>query len=111
MEPINLKNKKKMRIALFISFFIFIALSGRIAYIQFINGEHLQTLAYDQQVQKRKINPKRGLIYDASEKYILAISSTVYTVTVNPTNIEEGKKEMLASKLTEMFNLDYEQVL
>ena len=41
----------------------------------------------------------------------LAVSSTVYTVTVNPTNISSGNKEKIAKKMSELFELDYEKVL
>ena len=68
-------------------------------------------LAFEQQVQKRTVNPRRGTIYDSSEKYTLAISSTAYTVSVNPTNIPNEKKELIAKKLAEIFDLDYETVL
>ena len=111
MEPINLKNKKKMMKTLFISFVIIILLIGRIGYLQFIKGEELQTLAYEQQVQKRTINPKRGVIYDATENYILAVSSTAYTITVNPTNIVKEDKEKLSKALSNIFELDYDTVL
>ena len=111
MEPIHLKNKKKIRNALFISFLIFVLLLGRIGYLQFIKGEELQTLAYEQQVQKRTINAKRGTIYDATGKYILAVSSTAYTVSVNPTNIATDQKANIAKKLSEIFELDDEIVL
>ena len=111
MQTISLKNKKKMKNALFITFLILALLLSRICYIEFIQGKELQVLAYEQQVQKRVVNPKRGTIYDASEKYILAVSSTAYTVSVNPTNIPSDKKEMIAKKLTEIFDLDYETVL
>ena len=111
MEPINLKNKKKMMKTLFISFVIIILLIGRIGYLQFIKGEELQTLAYEQQVQKRTINPKRGVIYDATGNYILAVSSTAYTITVNPTNIVKEDKEKLAKALSNIFELDYDTVL
>ncbi len=111
MEPINLKNKKMIRNLLVIFCIIFFALIVRIGIIQFVNGKKLQSLAYEQQVQKRSINPKRGTIYDATGKYVLAESSTAYTVTVNPTNIDSEKKEMIATKLTEIFDLDYETVL
>ena len=111
MEQISLKNKKKIRNLLFVFSFIFLALIIRIGVIQFINGSKLQSMAYEQQVQQRSINPKRGTIYDSTGKYVLAESSTVYTVTVNPTNIASEKKEMIAKKLTEIFNLDYETVL
>lgn len=111
MEPINLKNKKKIRNLLFIFCIIFFALILRIGVIQFVNGKKLQSLAYEQQVQQRSINPKRGTIYDATGKYVLAESSTVYTVTVNPTNIDPENKEMIATKLAGIFDLDYETVL
>ena len=111
MQTINLKNKKKMRNTLFITFLILLLLLSRICYIEFIQGKELQVLAYEQQVQKRAVNPRRGTIYDSSEKYTLAISSTAYTVSVNPTNIPSEKKELISKKLTEIFNLDYETVL
>ena len=111
MQTINLKNKKKMRNTLFITFLILLLLLSRICYIEFIQGKELQVLAYEQQVQKRAVNPRRGTIYDSSEKYTLAISSTAYTVSVNPTNIPSEKKELIAKKLTEIFDLDYETVL
>ncbi len=64
-----------------------------------------------QQTLDRSINPKRGTIYDATGKNILAISSTVETVTVNPGNIAKEDKEKVAKKLSELFELDYETVL
>ena len=111
MQTINLKNRKKMKNALFVSFFILFALTARIGYIEFIQGKDLQSKAYEQLVQKRAVNPKRGTIYDAKEKYTLAVSSTAYTVTVNPTNIPNEIKEKVATKLTEIFDLNYETTL
>ena len=111
MEPINLNNKKKMKNALFIVFLVLILLIGRIGYIQFIQGGSLQVLAYEQQVQRRAVNSKRGTIYDATGKYILAVSSTAYTITANPTNISENNKEIIARKIADMFSLDYEKTL
>ena len=111
MDQIDLKNKKKMRNSLFIAFFILILLIIRLGYLEFFKGEYLQNLAYEQQIQKRSIAPKRGIIVDASEKYTLALSSTAYTVTINPTNIAADKKEFLANKLCEIFELDYEKVI
>ena len=111
MQTINLKNKKKMRNTLFITFLILLLLLSRICYIEFIQGKELQVLAFEQQVQKRTVNPRRGTIYDSSEKYTLAISSTAYTVSVNPTNIPNEKKDLIAKKLAEIFDLDYEIVL
>ena len=111
MISLNISNKKKLRNALFISFIIMTLLIGRIGFIQLIQGEELQTMAYQQQSLNRNINPKRGVIYDSTGKYILAVSSTVYTITVNPTNIAQDDKERVAEALSNIFELDYETVL
>ena len=111
MTQLNISSKKKIRNALFIALFILIALSIRIGYIQFVKGKELESLAYEQQSLDRKINPKRGTIYDSTGKYILATSSTVETVTVNPTNILNENKEKVAKALSNIFELDYETIL
>ena len=111
MNEIKLSSKKKMRNVLFISFLIIICLIVRIGYIQLIQGKELAKLAYEQQTLDRKINPKRGTIYDATGKNILAVSSTVETVTVNPGNIAAENKEKVAKALSDIFELDYETVL
>ncbi len=111
MNEIKLTSKKKMRNALFISFLIIICLIVRIGCIQLIQGKELSELAYEQQTLDRKINPKRGTIYDAIGTNILAVSSTVETVTVNPTNIANEDKEKVATALSNIFELDYDTVL
>ena len=111
MKVMKLSSKKKMRNILFISFLIMVCLIVRIGYIQIISGKELSRLAYEQQTLDRKINPKRGTIYDATGKNILAVSSTVETVTVNPVNIKNEDKEKVAKSLSDIFNLDYESIL
>ena len=111
MVEIKLSSKKKMRNVLFICFIILIFLLGRIGFIQFVQGSELKELAYMQQTLDREINPKRGTIYDRTGKNVLAISSTVETITVNPGNIKKEDKEKVAKKLSEIFELDYEIVL
>ena len=107
----KISTKKRMRNILFIAFLIFAILIARIGYIQIIKGKELSTMAYDQQTLDRNINPKRGTIYDATGKHILAVSSTVETATVNPGNISKENKEKVAHKFSELFELDYEKVL
>ena len=107
----KLTSKKKMRNTLFICFIIIIGLIIRLAFIQLLKGEELSKMAYEQQTLDRKINPKRGTIYDSTGKIELAVSSTVETVTVNPGNISKENKEKVAKKLAELFELDYEKIL
>ena len=107
----NLSTKKRMRNVLFIIFILIILLITRLTVIQIIDYEKLSSMAYNQQTLDRSINPKRGTIYDRTGQNILAVSSTVETVTVNPGNIEKENKEKVAKILSEIFELDYEEVL
>ena len=107
----EINRKKRMKNMILISFFIFTVILGKIAYLQFAKGQELQSMAYLQQTLDRSVNPKRGTIYDATGKNILAISSTVETVTVNSVNIASNDKEKVAEALANIFELDYEKVL
>ena len=109
--PISLSNKKKMRNALFVVLLIFILLTVRLAYIQFVWGVELSEKAGTQQSQSRTITAKRGTIYDSTGKYILAESSSVESVSVNPTNISDENKEKVAKALSDIFELDYDKIL
>lgn len=107
----EVSRKRRMRFALICSTIIFLGLATRVGYIQFFEGEKLQQMAYLQQTLNRNINPKRGTIYDSSGKVALATSSSVETITVNPVNIPSNEKEKVATELTQLFNMKYEDVL
>ena len=79
-------------------------------FIQIIDGKRLSKLAFEQQTLDRNINPKRGTIFDRNGN-VLAQSSTVETVTVNPVNIPKEDREKIAKKLSEIFELDYDKIL
>lgn len=68
-------------------------------------------MAYAQHTLDRKINPKRGTIYDSTGKRVFAVSGTVRCVTVNPVNIHEEDKEKLSKALSEILQVDYEKTL
>ncbi len=89
---------------------IFLLLTIRIGFIQFVQGGELEAKAYVQQTLDRTINPNRGTIYDRNGK-VLGMSASVETVTVNPTNIARENKEKVAQALSNIFGLDYEKVL
>ena len=107
----EIARKKRIRLALLCVVLIFSVLCIRVGYIQFVKGDWLKQMAYTQQTLDRKINPKRGTIYDATGKIVLATSSSVETVTVNPLNIGNDEKEKVAKKLSELFDLEYDKVL
>lgn len=106
----NIGRKRRLLYILCIGAGLFVALIIRIWVIQFIQGEELQTMAYVQQTLDRAINPNRGTIYDRNGK-VLAVSASVETVTVNPTNISSENKAKVAEALSNIFELDYETVL
>ena len=80
-----------------------------------VQGAEFKEIAYNQQTINRIISPKRGTIYDSTGK-ALAISSRVDTVTLNPGKVKysNGKlvdNEFLAKGLSDVFKLEYEEVL
>lgn len=93
----------------------FFLLLIRIGYIQFVKGAEYKASAYNQQTTSQVLASKRGTIYDASNK-ILAISSTVDTVSINPGQVcyKDGSavsNETLASGFASIFSIDYEATL
>ena len=102
------EKRRMFRLMVWLSI-IFVALIGRVFYLQFVSGEKLTALAKEQQSAERDVNPRRGTIYDCSGKNVLATSSTIETVTINPKNITE--KEKVAKELSTLFDLDYDDTL
>lgn len=117
LESKNLIHITKLRTLLIVIVLIFIILIGRIGYVQFIQGGWLKEKAYQQQTINQIISPKRGNIYDSTGK-ALAISAQVDTITINPTKIVKNNdkdtkkyKEEVAKGLSEIFELNYDEVL
>ena len=110
---LNNSLKSKRRILFFICcinlFWIVVVI--RLMIVQFVEGEKWSEKAENQAYVSRRIIASRGTIYDRTKKNILAQSSSVETVTVNPINIPNDKKEIVAKALTELLELDYEKVL
>ncbi len=117
LESKNLIHVKKLRTLLISTALIFVILIGRIGFIQFVQGSWLKEKAYQQQTINQIISPKRGNIYDSTGK-ALAISAQVDTITINPTKIVKNSdkdtkeyKEKVAKDLSEIFELNYDEVL
>lgn len=113
----NLMHYKKLRVTLIVVILILLLLIVRIGFLQFVQGNYLKELAYNQQTINQIISPKRGNIYDSTGE-ALAISAQVDTITINPNKLvknsnEETKefKEKIAKGLSEIFELNYDEVL
>ena len=116
-ETRNFIHSKKLRFTLLITVIIIILLLIRIGFLQFVDGNNLRELAYNQQTINQIISPRRGNIYDSTGKS-LAISAQVDTVTINPNkfikNSDENTKklqEKVAKGLSEIFELNYDEIL
>ena len=105
-----LNTKKRIRIMLFIILIVLGLLIIRIAWIQLVKGKFYKALAEQQQNLDREISAKRGIIYDRNGE-ILAMSASSEMITINPNNIPKEKKELVARKISEVLELDYEKVL
>mgnify|MGYP004464760247 FL=1 len=105
-----LNTKKRIRIMLFIVIVIFILLLIRLFWIQVIQGKRLNQMAQEQQNLDREISAKRGIIYDRNGE-ILAMSASSEMITINPNNIPKEKKELVARKISEVLEIDYEKIL
>ena len=107
----------RYKFILIILILCFIALIVRLLLLQFKEGPSLKEKAYNQQTSSNVISAKRGIIYDSTGK-VLALSSQVDTISVNPkkivgSNDEEtkAKKEKIAHAFSDIFELDYNEVL
>ncbi len=93
-------------------------LAVRVGYIQFVKGAEYQKLATNQQTKTRVITAKRGTIYDRNGN-TLAISATVYRVSINPRDIKKDENHQdniaehqkhVAEKLSEILDVNYAEV-
>ena len=111
MQTSNIKRKIRIRNIFFGILAICFLLIVRVGFIQFVQGSELQAMAYAQQTLNRKINPRRGTIWDSTGEKALAISASTETVSINPTNIPKEDKEKVARALSDIFLIDYETTL
>lgn len=101
---------KKLVIGIIIIFIIFILLTIRLSWIDFIKGDTYKMMAYNQQTINQVISPNRGTIYDSTGK-ALAISASVDTVSINPTYIKAENKEKVAKAFSDILGVDYNTAL
>ena len=107
----TLKTQKRILILSGILIFLFSLLIGRIAYIQFIDGNRLSKEAIEQQTRDRMINAKRGTIYDRNGKQ-LAVSADVETVNLSPATVrEDGDPQKCADVLSQVLKMERETIL
>ena len=108
MKKITILMKKRLLIFLFLASIGWLILFARVVYIQVVQGEDLQSKAYEQQTRDRLIAPKRGSILDRNGVG-LALTETVNTISVIPIQVKQ--KEETAKYLSDILELEYDTVL
>ena len=87
--------------------FLFILVILKVFYIQVIDYKKLSKLANSLWSRNLPIEANRGLIYDRKGK-ILATNMTTSSVVVIPNQVKD--KELVATKLSEILNVNYDTV-
>lgn len=83
----------------------------RLASLQLINPDENRNTAIKQYTNEITISAKRGTIYDRTMKK-LAVSTTVQTVFISPTDIEnDEQKELIANGLSEILGVEKSYIL
>ncbi|MCQ2564476.1 MAG: PASTA domain-containing protein [Clostridia bacterium] len=105
----NLYGFQHRFVAVLVAFIVlFIALLGRIFYLQIIDGKRLQVLAADEWLRDLPLSSKRGEILDCSG-VSLATTITTYDLYVRARSVTNA--EGLASEINRLLGIDYETAL
>ena len=98
--------KRLLAIGLLITF-IFVAVLGKLFYIQIIDGVDLQAKALDQWTRDVPIVATRGKVYSANGT-LLAGTTTTYTLFVRRASVKDFGE--VASVISEVVGLEYGKV-
>ncbi len=104
----NLSNLQKRFVAIIVIICtLFVALLGRVFYLQLIKNQHLQLLAAEQWLRDLPLSSKRGEIYDQNG-VSLATTITTYDIYVRARNVKQP--EVLARELSTLLSTDYNKM-
>lgn len=108
--PTNAMIKKMLVVVVGMTVICFGVLIGRLVYLQLVKHEPYQEKAMNQQLRETTVKAKRGTIYDRNLN-VLAQSASVWEVSLNPTNIKEEQRELIAKKLSEILGVDEQRII
>ena len=104
----NLSNLQKRFVAIIVIICtLFVALLGRVFYLQLIKNQHLQLLAAEQWLRDLPLSSKRGEIYDQNG-VSLATTITTYDIYVRARNVKQP--DALARELSTLLSTDYNKM-
>ncbi len=98
--------KRAMVVLVGVVFLAFAVIVVQLALLQIVQTEDWQRRATEQQMSDSIISPNRGTIYDSNME-ILAQSMQVWTVIMDPNNIEDEEERLLiADELSRLLEVD-----
>lgn len=106
----NTVSMSKLKIVILTIFILLLALIVRIGFLQFVNGKTLKQKASSQLYYTQTISANRGSIYDSTGT-VLATSYAADNIIIVPSKIKEEEKSLVASALSNIFELDFNQVV
>ncbi len=108
-SPNELMKKRLKFLRYFVGIILFAVVGVRLYYLQVVEYKTYQEYAVNQQTKEITITPTRGTIYDRNMKE-LAISAPTEMVTFEPVNIDDGTEELIATEISEILGLEYDEV-
>ena len=108
MQQEYFTSKKRLLSLLVAAIFLFSIIFFRLAHIQIVWGKDLQQKATSQWQRSVPLKANRGDIVDTNG-VLLATTNTTYTVYARPQSIPN--KEQCATKLCNVLQMDYGQLL
>ena len=108
MPKPSMLTKRKLLVFLALFTAALAALALRVLYIQVVDGENLQKLAFEQQTRDRLIAPDRGNILDRN---MVGIAKTESVATISVIHNQVRDKEAVAAALSSELDMDYAEVL
>ena len=106
----NIVSITKLKIVMLSIFIILLALIIRIGFLQFVNGKELKQKSASQLYYTQTISANRGSIYDSTGT-VLATSYDADNVILVPSKIVKEERNLVASSLSIIFELDFNEVL
>ncbi|WP_313525185.1 penicillin-binding transpeptidase domain-containing protein [Anaerotignum sp.] len=100
-STMGIKAKSKFAFILFVFMAVFVIFLGRVVYLKVVHGEEYEAAAKNQQINRYDsvIAANRGSILDRNEQ-VLAISTAVYNIVLDPLVLAENKEEEQEKTLT-----------
>jgi stage V sporulation protein D (sporulation-specific penicillin-binding protein) len=110
MQTTSLLVRKRIATLFFLFTVGFMLLSGRIFWVQFIDGAELSEKAAQNRMRDVPVESKRGIIYDRNGQE-LAISISTDSVYAIPAEINKSKRQQeIAHKLSEILEMDEDKL-